>query len=72
MKARPFCVIGNFDFRIRQLTQFFNCLYIGRPHIRSRDDAQFSASRGEIAQFIDDEAQPAPLDERNEHIDTVC
>jgi len=72
MQARAFGIVGNFDVCIWQFGEFIDRFSIRRTHIRGCDDAEMTAFLSEFAQLIDDEAQPAPLNEGNQHVDAVC
>ena len=64
-------VVADLDFRIRQLAQFFDSLYIGGTHVGSGNDTQLSAVLGKLPQLVHKQAQTAPLDEGHQHVDVV-
>lgn len=72
VEACDLCIIADLDLRIGELAQLFDCLHIGRAHVRGCDDTQLTAVLGEGCQLVHDETQPAPLDEGNQHIDPIA
>ena len=64
-------VIADLDLRIGQRAQLFNGFYVRSAHIRGGDDAQLTAVLRKLPQFVHDEAQAAPLDKGNQHINAV-
>ena len=72
VQAGTLGVVAHLNFGIRQLSQLFNRLYICCPHIGGRNDPQLATVLGELTQLINNQAKTAPLDEGNQHIDTVC
>ena len=64
-------VVADLDFRIRQLAQFFDSLYIGGTHVGSGNDTQLSAVLGKLPQLVHKQAQTAPFDEGHQHVDAV-
>ena len=71
VQAGSLGLIGNLDFALCQFAQLFDRLDIGRAHIGGGDDAELSAVAAELAQFVHDHAQAAPLDKRNQQVDPV-
>ena len=71
METSTLGVIADLDLGIGQLTKLLNRLYIGSTHIGSRDNAQLTAVLRKLSQFVHQQAQAAPLDERHQHIDAV-
>ena len=72
MKTGSFRVVADLDFRVEQESQLLNGFNIRRAHIRGRDDAKLAAALCKRAQVIDNQAKPAPLNERDKHVDSVC
>ena len=70
--ACDLCIIADLDLRIRELAQFLDRLYVSCTHVRSCNDPQLAAILCKGPQFVHDEAQAAPLDERNQHVDSVA
>ena len=75
MQARPLRIVADSDFCVRQRTQSLHRPWVGRPHVASRDDpdarAVLSGLHGQLPQFVDENAQAAPFDERAEDVDSV-
>ena len=71
MEPGTLSVIADLDFRVGQLAQLLDSLYIGGTHVGSGDDAQFAAVLGELPQLVHEQAQTAPLDEGHQHVDAV-
>ena len=72
MQTGTLGVIADLDKCVGQFTQFFDSFHIGCTHVGCRDDAQFAAVLREGGQLIHNEAQAAPLDKRNQHINAVA
>ena len=64
-------VIADLDLRIGQRAQLFNGFYVRSAHIRGGDDAQLTAVLRKLPQLVHDEAQAAPLDKGDQHINAV-
>ena len=71
MEPGTLSVIADLDFRVGQLAQLLDSLYIGGTHVGGGDDAQFAAVLGELPQLVHEKAQAAPLDEGHQHVDAV-
>ena len=71
MEPGTLSVIADLDFRVGQLAQLLDSLYIGGTHVGGGDDAQFAAVLGELPQLVHEKAQAAPLDEGHQHVDVV-
>ena len=71
MEPGTLSVIADLDFRVGQLAQLLDSLYIGGTHVGGGDDAQFAAVLGELPQLVHEKAQAAPLDKGDQHINAV-
>ena len=64
-------VVADLDLRIGQCAQLLNGFYVRSAHIRGGDDAQLTAALRKLLQLVHDEAQAAPLDKGDQHINAV-
>ena len=64
-------VVADLDLRIGQRAQLLDGFYVRSAHIRGGDDAQLTATLRKLPQLVHDEAQAAPLDKGDQHINTV-
>ena len=71
MEPSTLGVIADLDLRIGQRAQLFNGFYVRSAHIRGGDDAQLTAVLRKLPQLVHDEAQAAPLDKGDQHINAV-
>ena len=71
MKASDLCVVANLDLGVWQFSELLYCLHISGAHVGSGDDAEFAAVLGKFLELVHQKPQPAPLDERNQHINAV-
>ena len=71
VQAGTLGVVADLDLCIGQRAQLLNGFYVRCTHIRGGDDAQFTAALRKLPQLVHDEAQAAPLDKRDQHIDAV-
>ena len=71
VQAGTFGVIADLDLRIGQRAQLLDGFHVRSAHIRGGDDAQLTAALRKLPQFVHDEAQAAPLDKGDQHINAV-
>ena len=71
MQAGTLGVIADLDLRIGQRAQLLDGFYVRSAHIRGGDDAQLTAALRKLPQLVHDEAQAAPLDKGDQHINAV-
>ena len=71
MQAGTFGIVADLDLCIGQRAQLLNGFYVRSAHIRGGDDAQFTAALRKLPQLVHDEAQAAPLDKGDQHINAV-
>ena len=72
MQTSTLGVVADFDKRVGQFAQFLDGFYIGSTHIGRSNNAQLTAVLCEGSKFIHNEAQAAPLDEGNQHINAIA
>ena len=70
MEAGALGVVGDPDLSVGQGCEELDGLGVRRAHIRGGDDPE-RTRRGEGPQLVHEQADAAPLDERDEEIDTV-
>lgn len=71
MQAGALGIIGNLDLDIFQLGHFLDGFDICCTHVGGCDNTQLAAALGKFGQFLHNQAQAAPFDEGNQHIDAV-
>ena len=71
VQAGTFGVVTDLDFCIGQRAQLLDGFHVRSAHIRGGDDAQFATALCKLPQFVHDEAQAAPLDKGDQHINAV-
>ena len=71
VQAGTFGIVADLDLCIGQRAQLLNGFYVRSAHIRGGDDAQLTAALRKLPQLVHDEAQAAPLDKGDQHINAV-
>ena len=71
VQAGTLGVITDLDLCIGQRAQLLDGFYVRSAHIRGGDDAQLTAVLRKLPQLVHDEAQAAPLDKGDQHINAV-
>ena len=72
MQSCPLGIVADLDLGTGKLAQLLHRLDIGGPHVGSRDHAQLSAFLRKLGQLVDQQAQSAPFDKGNQHVDPVA
>lgn len=70
MEAGGSGFVGDFDFGVWQVVEFFDCFEVGCAHVGGSDYSK-GMCFGEFFEFFDDEPKAAPFDEGDEHVDFV-
>ena len=71
VQAGALGVVADLDLRIGQCAQLLDGFHVRSAHIRGGDDAQLTAALRKLLQLVHDEAQAAPLDKGDQHINAV-